>query len=173
MSGHSVADATALVAVQPAVQSAAHPALNPLIGGWNLLRWEIAYEDGRAPSTPFGADATGILVYAPDGCMNASISRARRKPLSSPSTRTAPVEERLAAFESFFSYGGRYRIESGADGQHVVHSVSQSLNPNFIGSEQRRKMDFAADGTLTLSAADGAPGSGLQRHHRLIWKRAQ
>ncbi len=156
----------------PVADPVANPAANPLVGGWSLLRWEIAYEDGRAPSFPFGADATGVLVYSPDGCMNASISRAGRKPLSSASTRTAPVEERLAAFESFFSYGGRYRIESGADGQHVIHSVTQSLNPNFIGSEQRRKMDFAADGTLTLSAADGAPGSGMQRYHRLIWKRA-
>lgn len=151
---------------------AANPEFAALVGGWHLLRWEIAYEDGRPPSFPFGADASGILVYAPDGCMNASISRAGRKPLSSPSTRTAPAEERLAAFESFFSYGGTYRIECGVDGQHVIHSVTQSLNPNFIGSEQRRKMDFAADGTLTLSATDGAPGSGLQRHHRLIWKRA-
>ena len=141
--------------------------MNPLAGGWQLVRWEIAYDDGRAPAYPFGADATGILVYSPDGCMNASISRAGRTPLSSESTRSAPAEERLAAFESFFSYGGRYRIEDG----HVIHSVAQSLNPNFIGSEQRRKIDFGSDGALTLSASDGIPSTGKQRHHRLIWKR--
>ena len=138
-----------------------------LVGGWEMVRWEIAYGDGRPPSYPFGPDATGIIVYAPNGMMNASISRRERKPLSSESTRTAPVEERLAAFESFFSYGGRYRIE----GDFVIHFVTQALNPNFVGTEQRRKMEFAADGTLTLSATDHVPRTTVARHHRLIWKR--
>lgn len=141
--------------------------MNLLVGGWELVRWEIAYGDGRPPSYPFGPDATGIIVYAPNGVMNASISRRGRKPLSSESTRSAPVEERLAAFESFFSYGGRYRIE----GDFVIHAVTQALNPNFVGTEQRRKMEFALDGTLTLSATDQVPGTTIARHHRLIWKR--
>ena len=95
------------------------------------------------------------------------MARAGRKPLSSESARTAPVEERLAAFDSFFSYGGRYRIE----GDHVVHAVTISHNPNLVGTEQRRKMEFGADGTLTLSATDTVPSSQVIRRHRLIWKR--
>jgi hypothetical protein len=144
---------------------------NPLIGGWHLQHWEITYGDGRKPTLPFGADAGGIIVYAPDGWMNASISRAGRKPLSSESAKTAPAEQRLAAFDSFFSYGGRYRLlrEGGLD--YVIHSVTQSVNPNLVGTEQKRRMEFGADGSLTLSAADHVPGTQVTRLHRLTWKR--
>ena len=140
---------------------------NHLIGGWRLVRWEITYDDGRPPTNPLGPDATGLIAYTPDGWMNASMARAGRKPLSSESARTAPAEERLAAFDSFFSYGGRYRIE----GDHVVHAVTISHNPNLVGTEQRRKMEFGADGTLTLTATDTVPASQVIRQHRLIWKR--
>ena len=144
---------------------------NPLVGGWHLQHWEITYGDGRKPTLPFGAGAGGIIVYAPDGWMNASISRAGRKPLGSESAKTAPAEERLAAFDSFFSYGGRYRLmrEEGLD--YVVHSVTQSVNPNLVGTEQKRRMEFGADGSLTLSAADQVPGTQVTRLHRLTWKR--
>ncbi len=141
--------------------------INRLVGGWRLVRWETTYDDGRPPTHALGPDATGLIAYTPDGWMNASMARATRKPLSSESARTAPVEERLAAFDSFFSYGGRYRIE----GDHVVHSVTISHNPNLVGTEQRRKMEFGADGTLTLSATDTVPASRVIRQHHLIWKR--
>ena len=32
---------------------------NPLQGSWQLVRWEITYDDGRAPSLPYGAGAGG------------------------------------------------------------------------------------------------------------------
>ena len=28
---------------------------NTLLGSWHLVRWEISYGDGRAPTLPFGA----------------------------------------------------------------------------------------------------------------------
>jgi hypothetical protein len=144
---------------------------NPLLGAWHLVRWEIGYSDGRAPTLPFGADASGLISYTHDGVMNACIARAARPRLSSDSTRTAPVAERLAAFESFFQYAGTYRIQHVGGRQQVVHRVSHSLNPNFVGTEQVRDMTFAPDGTLTLSASDTVPGSTVERHHRLVWQR--
>lgn len=140
---------------------------NPLIGAWHLVRWETTYDDGRVPTHALGPDATGLIAYTPDGWMNASMSRAGRKNLSSESARTAPAAERVAAFDSFFSYGGRYRIE----GDYVIHSVTQSHNPNLVGSEQRRHMAFDGKHGLTLSASDKVPATEVMRHHRLIWKR--
>jgi hypothetical protein len=49
--------------------------------------------------------------------------------------------------------------------------VTHALNPNFVGTTQIRNMDFASDGTLTLSASDTVPGTTVARHHRLIWRR--
>jgi hypothetical protein len=92
--------------------------------------------------------------------------------LSSYSVRSAPPAEQIAAFESFFQYAGTYvtRMQDGKP--QVVHHVTHSLNPNFVGSQQVRNIDLASDGSLTLSASDLIPGTQSLRHHRLIWRRA-
>lgn len=144
---------------------------NPLLGTWHLVRWDITYGDGRAPTLPFGDQASGLIIYTEDGTMSACIARGGRKPLSSDSVRSAPQSERLAAFESYFQYAGPYTVRSSNGRRQVVHSVVQSLNPNFVGTEQIRNMDFASNGDLTLSASDTVPGTVVARHHRLVWSR--
>ncbi len=146
---------------------------NPLLGAWQLVRWEITYGDGRAPSLPYGEHASGLLVYTGDGFMSACIAAAGRARLSSASVRSAPQAERLAAFESYFQYAGGYALRGDDAGRlQVVHSVSHSLNPNFVGSEQVRDIAFDDEGRLTLSASDRVPNSAVERHHRLVWQRA-
>jgi len=144
---------------------------NVLLGTWQLLGWEIAHADGRSPSLPFGADATGLIVYSSDGWMNACIATADRPSLSSVSVRQAPPAERIAAFDSFFQYAGRYQLRRGEQGLQVVHQVTHSLNPNFVGTQQVRDVSFDAQGVLTLSASEALP-DGQLRHHRLRWRRA-
>lgn len=144
---------------------------NPLLGTWQLVRWEITYGDGRAPTLPFGAEASGLIQYTSDGGMSACIARGGRGRLSSDSVRSAPEAERLAAFESYFQYAGAYEIREVDGQQQVVHRVTHSLNPNFVGTQQVRNMSFAPDGGLTLSASDTVPGTDVARHHRLIWSR--
>lgn len=143
-----------------------------LPGVWHLVCWDIRYSDGRPTSYPFGADATGVLCYTPDGGMAACIARAQRPRLSGESARAVPEAERLAAFESFFSYAGRYRTRSDGGQLQVVHQVTHALNPNFVGTDQVRDITWSEDGTLTLSASDPLPGQpGILRHHRLVWRR--
>ena len=145
---------------------------NPLLGTWHLVRWDITYGDGREPTLPYGDSATGMIAYTTDGYMSACIARGGRSSLSSASVRSAPVDERLAAFESYFQYAGPYEIKGPQGKQQVTHHVTHSLNPNFVGSQQVRNMTFATDGGLTLSASDTVPGTDVARHHRLVWKRA-
>lgn len=145
---------------------------NPLLGTWHLVRWEITYGDGREPSLPYGDRATGMIAYTADGFMSACIARDGRGKLSSASVRSAPVDERLAAFESYFQYAGPYEIKGPVGNQQVTHLVTHSLNPNFCSTKQVRNMTFAADGGLTLSASDTVPGTDIARHHRLVWTRA-
>ena len=144
---------------------------NPLLGTWHLCRWEIAYGDGRAATLPYGPDAVGLILYTADGWMNACIARGQRPRLSGDSMRKLPAAEALAAFESYFSYAGRYTLRTLEGRPQVVHQVTMSLNPNFVGSEQVRDMHFDAGGRLTLSASDTLPGSDVARHHRLTWER--
>ena len=144
---------------------------NPLLGTWHLRRWEISYGDGRPATLPYGPDAAGLILYTADGWMNACIARADRPPLSADSMRKLPAAEALSAFESYFSYGGRYTLRQHGGRAQVVHQVTMSLNPSFVGSEQVRDMHFDAAGRLTLSASDTVPGSDVARHHRLNWER--
>jgi len=144
---------------------------NPLLGTWHLKRWEITYGDGRATTLPYGPDAVGLILYTADGWMNACIARGGRPRLSGDSMRKLPTAEALATFESYFSYGGRYTLRVLDGRPQVVHQVTMSLNPNFVGSEQVRDMHFDAEGRLTLSAADTLPGSDVVRQHRLTWER--
>lgn len=143
-----------------------------LMGTWHLKSWTISYSDGRAPTFPFGEDATGLIQYTHDGGMAACIARAQRPRLSGESTRSVPEHERLAAFESYFQYAGRYELRETDAGPVVVHSVSHALNPNFKDTQQIRHVRFPGEGLLELSADDALPGTpGVMRHHSLLWAR--
>lgn len=138
-----------------------------LLGAWRLVAWRIA--GAGKSSEPFGPGADGLIVYTADGWMNASIARADRARLSAGSVRQASAAEQCAAFESYFNYAGPYTLRAIDGVAHVVHSVQFSLNPNFVGSEQVRRIRFDGDNRLRLSA-DESVGSGL-RQHGLDWRR--
>ena len=67
-----------------------------------------------------------------------------------------------AAYRDYFHYAGRYRIQ----GNDVTHYVTQSLNPNFVGTEQLRHIELDGS-TLVLSGRDEAAGE--TRFHQLVW----
>jgi hypothetical protein len=158
----------------PATQTGVDHDPSVLLGSWQLELWEIAYSDGRPSTLPFGAQATGLIVYTNDGHMSACIARAQRRTLSGQSTRTVPTEEQVAAFESYFHYAGRYHTRQHQGRTQVVHEVSHALNPNFVGSQQIRDMNLDGDNRLILSASDPLPGRPeVMRHHRLIWRRKE
>jgi hypothetical protein len=137
-----------------------------LIGTWHLATWEIRFGDGKDKSYPFGDDAIGQLLYSADGYMSATISRADRPPLSTARLRQAPIEEKAEAFEGYYHYAGSWQI----DGDYVVHQVSMSLNPGYVGTEQRRLVSIK-DCHMTLSTADQGREEGNFRRHYLVWRR--
>lgn len=132
-----------------------------IIGAWSLREWMIEREDGRR-SHPFGEDARGRLLYSAEGQMLAAISRAGRAALSGPAPRRAGADEKSAAFDGYFSYGGRFEIE----GDYVLHHVEIALNPALVGATQKRRMHFD-DAGLTLEATE--PYGAGERRHRLRW----
>lgn len=137
-----------------------------IVGSWELLRWSIEYPDGREPTLPFGPDAIGLIVYAPDGWMTATMCRRSRAGLSAPTAARASTASKAQAFDEYLSYGGRWRI----DGDAVVHDVRMSMNPTLLGLPQRREARLH-DGRLELTAAETDPASGRSRLHRISWRR--
>ena len=136
-----------------------------LQGTWQLESWTIGYSDRADFTYPYGEDPQGLLLYTNDGWMSASIARHERAPLpEGVSFRKIPDELRADAFASYFHYAGRYRVVDG----DVIHYVSQSLNPNFPGTEQVRHAELDGQ-TLVLSGKDQA--GEVVRFHSLVWHR--
>ena len=136
-----------------------------LAGTWELESWTIGYADRDDMSFPYGEEPQGLLLYSTDGWMSASICIPDRERLPEDvGYRKLPDALKAAAFSSYFHYAGRYRVVDG----DVVHYVTQSLNPNFPGSEQLRHAEL--DGhTLVLSGKDEV--GGVTRFHSLVWHR--
>ena len=125
--------------------------------------WDIAYGDGRAATLPYGADARwALILYTADGWMNACIARGGRPRLSGDSMRRLPTRRSPGRLRKLLQLRRPlHAARSTAGRPQVVHRVTMSLNPNFVGSEQVRDMHFDAEGRLTLSAADTVPGSDV------------
>ena len=136
-----------------------------LAGAWRLDSWRIAFSDDRPDSYPYGEDAQGYLIYEASGGMAVKVSNACRPAISDPNIRRAPVAEKGAAFDSFFGYAGTWRL----DGDHMVHSVEMSLNPNFVGTDQVRDIEYAP-GALTL-IQQSTTLSGAVMRNQLAWKK--
>lgn len=137
-----------------------------LVGAWELESWVIGYSDRDDLSYPYGEDPKGLLVYTDDGWMSAAIARGERDRFPEDvSYRRIPDQARSGAFESYFHYAGRYRIQGG----DVIHYVSMSLNPNFPGTEQLRHAELDGQ-TLVLSGKDKV--GDVQRFHSLVWHRS-
>jgi hypothetical protein len=137
-----------------------------LAGAWHLIDWQIT-EGGRT-TRPFGAGATGLILYTPDGHMSATIAAAGRRPFGTGNPRTAAPGEQAAALASFFHYAGTYEVAPGPP-PRVTHRVTHALNPGFVGTEQVREIVLDGD-RLILSATEALPG-GASRHHRIDWRR--
>jgi hypothetical protein len=138
---------------------------NDLIGSWHLRSWTIRYANSDKVALPFGEAPRGIIMYSADGWMSAAIGRRERPALPQGlSPREMPAEVLSAAWQSYFHYAGTWHI----NGDSVIHSVSQSLNPNMVGTEQLRQIALG-DGTLTLSGVEALPGG--ERYHQLQWQR--
>jgi hypothetical protein len=140
---------------------------NALVGGWRLERWEIDYPASGRTSTPFGADAEGLIVYAPDGWM--SVVMRRRERLAAPRRDSVLGEhEKAECFSSYVHYAGRWRI----DGGEVVHEVEHALHPDLVGTEQRRRVEVNDD-ILVLAGEERLDALGSVRVHRVRWLRAR
>ena len=136
-----------------------------LLGSWTLSEWRIDYSDGRVASWPFGKDAIGLLIYAADGWMSATMSRRSRARLSAISALQADEASRARAFQEYLSYSGRWSLQ----GSRIAHDVEMSLNPALLGTRQWRDASLE-QGALVLGATEPL-GDGTVRQHRIVWQR--
>ncbi|MEE9389264.1 MAG: lipocalin-like domain-containing protein [Paracoccaceae bacterium] len=137
----------------------------PLTGTWQLISWYNTHGDGHN-SYPLGSDATGYISYSTDGFVFVHLMAANRALYSVNDPFSGSAAEDSSALKSHITYAGPYDFH----GDHVIHNVTQSSCPNWVGTQQHRMVKFDGD-TLILSAA-GAQFQGQEVTAQVHWKRA-
>ncbi|MEO5964752.1 MAG: lipocalin-like domain-containing protein [Candidatus Limnocylindrales bacterium] len=136
-----------------------------LVGTWRLRAWTATADDGV--EHPMGEPPEGILVYTADGTMITTIGRAGRPPIDGVDMLGGPEAQRLEAFTTFIAYSATFRM----DGSDVVHDVTMSLFPNWIGTQQRRHVALSDDGRHLVLSTDPFVLRGRLSVQRLAWER--
>jgi hypothetical protein len=139
-----------------------------LVGTWRLRAWESVDDDGSVEH-PMGEAPEGVLVYTADGTMITTIGRAGRTPIDGGDVLAGPVDQRLEAMVSFIAYSGSF----GVDGGDVVHDVTMSLFPNWVGTTQRRHVALSPDASILTLSADPFLVGGRRGAQRLTWERVR
>ena len=120
-----------------------------IIGTWLLLaRGSDSAEDKQILLDRYGKNPEGLLIISDDGWLNAALCWGGRPILAGnpPWHTDAPDNDRLAAFDTYISYGGRWSIK----GNTLTTKVEIALNPGWVGGEQVRTIEMAENGVLKL-----------------------
>ena len=143
--------------------------MRSLIGTWRLLEWTFTVDDSR-PTRPWGGNPAGLLTYTEDGRMSASLMSNGRPGAPTRTLSAAPIEIRAAAAAGYLSYAGSYSM----DGNDVLHHIELSLMPNWVGTTERRLIEWtpSEDGfDLILSTPPTKTDGGRLAVNRLRWER--
>ena len=102
-----------------------------ITGTWVLVaRGNDNPEDARVSIERYGSDPKGMVIISGDPAWHTD----------------APDADRLAAFDTYISYGGRWRLE----GDTFITQVEFALNPGWVGGEQIRGVELTPDGRMKL-----------------------
>ncbi len=140
---------------------------NGFVGSWQLVSTRFQSAHGAAADSPYGNDPRGILMYDANGFMAAQLARGDRQPFPSADRKGGDDMQTRAAFESYQAYYGHYRVDENES--VVIHTVLQSLLPNWVGTEQRRHFVFEND-QLILRTPEMSIGGHMVRGE-LVWTR--
>lgn len=143
--------------------------MRSLIGTWRLVEWTFTVDHSR-PTRPWGGNPAGLLTYTEDGRMSASLMSNGRPGAPTRTLSAAPIEIRAAAAAGYLSYAGSYSM----DGNDVLHHIELSLMPNWVGTTERRLIEWAPSENgfdLILSTPPTKTDGGRLAVNRLRWER--
>ena len=144
---------------------------NDIIGTWTLVdRGTDDPVDAELAGARYGEDSKGLLIISKEGWMNAAICWKDRPQLTgNPSWHTdAPEADRVKAFDTYISYGGKWTLENDV----FTTQVEFSLNPGWVGGSQKRGMKVLPNNELLLTLSRPWP-SGRVMNGCVRWRRAE
>ncbi len=136
-----------------------------LAGAWKLLVLEFR-SDGQVVY-PTGRDAAGTCLYDTTGHMSLQIMRVDRPRFAAADMLGGTPEEVAAAAKGYIAYGGTY-VEDATHGV-VVHHVTHSLFPNWVGTDLVRFFKRTGDRLITGNPTVVVGGHLMDA--MLVWER--
>lgn len=136
-----------------------------IIGTWRMLSWTRILVGSGEQSDALGPNPFGYISYSPDGRLMVFVLKSGRpKPAASPPT----LEEKLALFDTLFSYVGRYTVEA----DRVVHRIDGSWNELWTGTTQTRILSFQGSHLVYTTPETVDPMDGRLCTYRVEFERA-
>ncbi|WP_380873504.1 hypothetical protein ACFB49_41880 [Sphingomonas sp. DBB INV C78] len=104
-----------------------------LLGSWELVLWTNRRHDEEIEH-PFGHDAKGVIIYAPDGHMSVHMLRAGIAPFGKP-PHELTAQQVADAYHGYVGYFGTYTV----DAEHciVTHHIRGAWYPDVQGDQPR------------------------------------
>ncbi|MFC0138205.1 hypothetical protein CD127_01115 [Staphylococcus petrasii] len=133
-----------------------------LIGTWKLVRYQDEDKDGNI-FYPLGEDATGFIMYNPDGYMSAQLMQQGRQAYASGDLHTGTKDEMAEAAHGYVAYAGRFELDE--ENSTIYHTMEVSMNPTWLGDTQPREFKLEGD---TLSIVNGNVPN-----QKLVWQRVK
>ena len=117
----------------------------------------------------YGNEPQGLMIFAPDGWMIAIVCWGGRPALrGNPAWHTdAPADDRLKAFGTYLSYGGKWHVQDNM----LTTKVHYALNPGWVGADQTRGLELNHDGHLTLNLERAWPDGRVMKGW-VRWRKA-
>ena len=139
-----------------------------LVGTWKLVAIDERDADGtRVVPLDYGPEPIGMLIYDAGGRMSVHAMRRGRPRFASEDVHSATPDQARSALIGYGAYFGTYTVDEQAG--IVTHHVEGALNPNWEGSDQRRR--FSLDGDKLTLAPPEFPAAGQKRTRQLTWER--
>ncbi|HPE84865.1 MAG: lipocalin-like domain-containing protein [Chlamydiia bacterium] len=109
-------------------------AIEDIVGTWKLTCCETRYCDGRTGVHPVGENATGYILYNPDGYVSLELVAQKRLSFTQQDPFAETEEGYAELMRSHLSYVGTFEIR----GDYLIHHVEISSYPDFIGHKIER-----------------------------------
>jgi hypothetical protein len=138
------------------------------VGAWKLFSVE-----GEDPVFPLGYDhPSGMIIYDASGWMSGQIAVKGDRKAFARGLRSGTVDEKAAAFDSYFAYYGTYTVDP--ERKTVTHHVENHSWPGRHGVDNVRWFEFEGNDRLILMPVSDGKGGIVERNkatYRLVWQR--
>lgn len=141
---------------------------NEIIGSWKLLSYIEIPVGGEEYLFPLGTSPKGLLVFSPDGYMSVQISIKDPVKYDSDDRFSIADKELAIRAKGYIAFAGRYTTNNYT--AQVTYHIETSLNPNWEGTKQVRKLDFEGD-ILYQKSVEPIFSNGQMVHAYMTWQR--